>query len=118
MNTIRTSVPVGFDYVLVLEWLADGDARTGAQLHEFLQSIGYRSELVVCHSWEDIEQALIAARGDAAAKGVPSTTYGNRKSGTTSKSVIGVPSKSVLLLTNPCGSCPVCRSAMKTVCHF
>lgn len=65
------SVPVGFDYVLVLEWLSDGDARTGTQLHEFLQSIGYRSELVVCHSWEDIEHALIAARGDADAKGVP-----------------------------------------------
>jgi len=65
------SVPVGFDYVLILEWLAKGDARTGEQLHEFLQSIGFRSELVVCHSWENIEQVLTSARIAADAKGVP-----------------------------------------------
>jgi hypothetical protein len=64
-------VPVGFDYVLVLEWLAEGDARTGAQLHTFLQRIGFRSHLTVCRSWEDIEQALIAARLGADAAGVP-----------------------------------------------
>ena len=65
------SVPVGFDYVLVLQWLADEDEPTGAELHEFLQSIGFRSELVVCHSWDDIEQALTAARDAADAKGIP-----------------------------------------------
>lgn len=71
MNAVPVSVPVGFDYVLVLQWLADGDEPTGAQLHEFLQTIGFRSELVVCHSWDDIEQALIAARCAADANGIP-----------------------------------------------
>lgn len=64
-------VTVGFDYVLILEWLAEGDERTGAQLHEFLQTIGFRSELVVCRSWEDIQQALLAACEAAEAKGIP-----------------------------------------------
>jgi hypothetical protein len=64
-------VPVGFDYVLILEWLAEDDAPTGAQLHQYLQTIEFRSELRVCHSWEDIEAALIAARNAVAANGVP-----------------------------------------------
>lgn len=64
-------VPCGFDYALVLQWLAHGDAPTGTQLHEFLQTIEYRSELVTCGSWEDIEAALIAARDSVTAKGVP-----------------------------------------------
>jgi hypothetical protein len=64
-------VPCGFDYALIIEWLAPDDAPTGAQLHEFLRTIEYRSELVVCQSWEDIEAALIAARDSVAAKGVP-----------------------------------------------
>ena len=64
-------MPVGFDYVLILECLAEGDAPTGAQLHEFLQTMGFRSELVVCHSWEDIEHTLIAARNAADDNGIP-----------------------------------------------
>lgn len=64
-------VPVGFDYVLVLEWLRAGDEPTGAQLQEFLQSIGFRSEFVVCQTWEDVQHALIAARDVADTKGIP-----------------------------------------------
>jgi hypothetical protein len=71
MKSVLHPVAVGFDYVLILEWLAEGDARTGAQLHEFLHTIGFRSELIVCHSWEDIEQALNAALNAADAKGIP-----------------------------------------------
>jgi hypothetical protein len=64
-------VPVGFDYVLILEWLKEGDQPTGAQLHEFLQCVGYPSELVVCNSWEDVEQALQAATAAVGTKGIP-----------------------------------------------
>lgn len=71
MNTAVQPVPVGFDYVLILEWLVEGDSRTGAQLHEFLRTIGFRSEIVACHSWSDLERALIDARDAAGAKGVP-----------------------------------------------
>jgi hypothetical protein len=71
MNAVVHPVTVGFDYVLILEWLVEGDVRTGAQLHEFLQAIGFRSELIVCESWEDIERALNAARDAADAKGIP-----------------------------------------------
>lgn len=71
MNAVHQHVPVGFDYVLILEWLAEGDARTGADLLAFLQAIGFRSELVVCHSWADIEQALIAAGKAADVRGIP-----------------------------------------------
>jgi hypothetical protein len=71
MNAFVHPVTVGFDYVLILEWLAEGDTRTGVQLHEFLQSIGFRSELIVCESWEDIEQALISVRETADDTGIP-----------------------------------------------
>jgi hypothetical protein len=71
MNAVVHPVPVGFDYVLILEWLTEGDARTGAELHEFLRAIGFRSEVIVCQSWADIRQALIAARDAADAKGIP-----------------------------------------------
>jgi hypothetical protein len=64
-------VPIGFDYVLVLEWLAEGDQRTGAQLHAFLQSIGFNSELVVCSSWDEIQQALNSAAQAVPTRGVP-----------------------------------------------
>lgn len=71
MNAVIRPVPVGFDYVLILEWLAEGDARTGAQLDDFLRTIGFRSEVVVCQSWAHIEHALIAARDAANTKGIP-----------------------------------------------
>jgi len=71
VNAVVYPVPVGFDYVLILEWLGEDDVRTGVQLHEFLQTIGFRAEFVVCKSWEDIEQALIAARNAADGEGIP-----------------------------------------------
>jgi hypothetical protein len=64
-------VPIGFDYVLVLEWLAKGDQRTGAQLHAFLPSVGFDSVLVVCESWEDVQQALNYAAETISSRGVP-----------------------------------------------
>ena len=62
---------VGFDYVLVLEWLSDNDERTGSQLHELLPSVGFRSELVICQSWEDLKGALTRAALEIPIKGVP-----------------------------------------------
>jgi hypothetical protein len=64
-------VTVGFDYVLVLEWLSDNDDRTGTQLHELLPSVGFRSELVICQSWEDLKRALEKAAFEIPSKGVP-----------------------------------------------
>jgi hypothetical protein len=64
-------VAVGFDYVLVLEWLAGDDERTGTQLHEFLPSAGFDSELVVCQSWADVQRALTVAASAVRSKGVP-----------------------------------------------
>jgi hypothetical protein len=64
-------VAVGFEYVLVLEWLSDNDERTGTQLHELLPSVGFRSELAICRSWEDLTRALTKAASDIPSKGVP-----------------------------------------------
>jgi len=64
-------VPVGFDYVLILEWLAEGDEPTGAQLHAFLETIEVRSEFVACNSWEGIQQGLLSAAAEVRTKGVP-----------------------------------------------
>lgn len=64
-------IPVGFDYVLILEWLTEKDEPTGAQLHGFLPSVGFLSELVVCHSWEDVRGALELAASALKTKGVP-----------------------------------------------
>jgi hypothetical protein len=50
-----------FAYVLILEWLEDDDQPTGADLHEFLQEIGYPSELVTCRTGDDVRGALVAA---------------------------------------------------------
>jgi len=64
-------VTAGFDYVLLLEWLSEGDKRTGAELHAFLPLVGFKSEFVVCQSWEDVQQALTAAASTIRSKGVP-----------------------------------------------
>ncbi len=64
-------VTVGFDYVLVLEWLTGEEDRTGAQLHAFLPSTGFDSELVVCQSWVDVQRALTVAASAVRSKGVP-----------------------------------------------
>jgi hypothetical protein len=64
-------VSVGFDYVLVLEWLSDGDEPTGARLHSFLPSIGFNSKLVICHSWENVQRALTDAASAIGEMGVP-----------------------------------------------
>jgi hypothetical protein len=62
---------IGFDYVLVLEWLGNGDQRTGTDLHAFLQRIGIDSELIVCGNWDDVSQALTLALSEIATKGRP-----------------------------------------------
>lgn len=65
------SMNIGFDYVLVLEWLGNGDRRTGTELHAFLQRIGIESELIVCENWDDVSQALRLALSEIATKGRP-----------------------------------------------
>jgi hypothetical protein len=67
----HVQVDIGFDYVLVLEWLAGADERAGTLLHQFLPSIGCDFELVVCHSWSDVEQALKTAVALVPTRGVP-----------------------------------------------
>jgi hypothetical protein len=60
----------GFDYVLVLEWLDEGK-KTGAELYAFLESMGFRSMLVLCRSGEDVRAALAEAAANVRAEGVP-----------------------------------------------
>src|SRR5271154_462340 len=64
-------VDVGFDYVLILEWLAEGDEPTGEKLAEFLPCVGFDVERVVCHSWADVRRALEIAAAAIPEKGVP-----------------------------------------------
>jgi hypothetical protein len=54
-------VTVGYDYVLVPEWLDPGDRRTGAELHARLLAAQIHSQLIVCHSGEDVRLALANA---------------------------------------------------------
>lgn len=68
---IRMQVAIGFDYVLVLEWLRKGDEPTGAGLHVFLPSIAVDSELCVCQSWEDVRRALNDAAAAVGRRGIP-----------------------------------------------
>ena len=71
LGDTKVSIAVGFDYVLILEWLAPGDERTGQQLYEFLQLRNVPSALVVCESWHELRQALQTAAANVGPKGVP-----------------------------------------------
>jgi hypothetical protein len=62
---------VGYDYVLILEWLGPDDRRTGTQLHARLLERGMRSHLVICNSGEDVRNALINALDNIRTEGVP-----------------------------------------------
>ena len=66
-----TQIPVGFDYVLIIEWLMPNDARTGSQLHQYLLNAGIPSALVVCNAWEQVHETLSAAASEISTKGVP-----------------------------------------------
>lgn len=65
------SVQAGFHYVLILEWLDDQDLKTGSELHRHLQSIGMRSDLVVCASPSDIHSGIKSALNAISVRGRP-----------------------------------------------
>jgi hypothetical protein len=70
-KTRHARVNVNFNYVLVIEWLNEGDQPTGAQLHHFLGEIGFRSVLLGCNSAEGISDALADAVGAVPTHGIP-----------------------------------------------
>jgi hypothetical protein len=67
----RVRVECGFSYVLVLEWLVGDKRLTGTELHEFLLSKGFRSQLVVCRCPDDVRLALAEATATVKTAGVP-----------------------------------------------
>jgi len=64
-------VTVGYDYVLVLEWLNPCDRQTGTELHVRLVAAGIRSRLVVCNVGDDVRIALSNALAEVDTEGVP-----------------------------------------------
>jgi hypothetical protein len=64
-------IPVGFDYVLIIEWLAADDAPTGSQLHQYLQHAGIPSVFALCNSWDQICETLSTAASEVSTRGVP-----------------------------------------------
>jgi hypothetical protein len=58
-------------YALILEWLDPDERRTGAELHAFLVSKGFCSQLVVCNSAVDVQAALANAQRDLETLGIP-----------------------------------------------
>ncbi|HET9106795.1 MAG TPA: hypothetical protein VFN79_06355 [Steroidobacteraceae bacterium] len=64
-------VTIGFDYVLIIEWLGKRDALTGSQLHGYLPSLRFESTLVECQRPEDVRQALADAAAQVRSAGIP-----------------------------------------------
>ena len=67
----RMQVTVGYDYVLVVEWLDQDDRRTGTELHTRLRDAGVPTRLVVCDSGEEVRMALANALREIGAEGIP-----------------------------------------------
>lgn len=65
------SVSVGFNYVLILEWLDVDDVKTGELLQSSLSGMGIPAKLVVCNSADDVRQALKDAAGRILRDGRP-----------------------------------------------
>lgn len=65
------NLSVSFDYVLILEWLNEGDRRTGEELHQFLQGMGVPSCLVRCKSSDHVRAALERALQNIPARRIP-----------------------------------------------
>jgi hypothetical protein len=64
-------VLVGYDYVLIIEWLEDGDRRTGAELHYKLTTSGVKSQLAVCRSAQEVRVTLAGAFENVGRYGIP-----------------------------------------------
>ena len=65
-------VTVGYDYILVIEWLnVDERRRTGTELHARLQAAHVPTRLCVCNSGEDVRRALADAHREVRIQGVP-----------------------------------------------
>jgi len=64
---------LGFDYILIIEWLFDGDVRTGLSLHDWLSGKLPPGKIVYsrCSSPTELEARLEQARCDIPARGVP-----------------------------------------------
>jgi len=65
-------VPVGYDYVLVIEWLNVDERRlTSREVHERLQEAHVPTQLCVCTTGEDVRRALADAHQQVRIRGVP-----------------------------------------------
>jgi hypothetical protein len=65
-------VPVGFDYVLVIEWLNVDEPRlTGSELHARLRAAQVPTQLRGCATGEDVCRALAEAHQQVRNQGVP-----------------------------------------------
>jgi hypothetical protein len=65
-------VTVGYDYVLVIEWLNVDEPRlTGTELHERLQAADVPTQLCVCNTGDDVRRALADAHRQIRIQGVP-----------------------------------------------
>lgn len=64
---------LGFDYILIIEWLFNDDARTGFSLYEWLSDKlpAGKVEYALCSSPSELEARLEQARCDISVRGVP-----------------------------------------------
>lgn len=64
---------LGFDYLLIVEWLFDDDERTGLALHEWLlrKIPAGKVEYALCRSPAELEARLDQARLEVPTRGVP-----------------------------------------------
>ena len=65
------NLKISFDYVLILEWLDEGDRRTGEELDQFLQGLGVPTRLVRCRSAGDVRATLEEALQNIPTRGIP-----------------------------------------------
>lgn len=64
---------LSFDYVLIVEWLFEGDDRTGQELRDWLQGRvpANKIEYTECRSRAELEARLDRARSEVAIRGIP-----------------------------------------------
>lgn len=64
---------LGFDYILIVEWLFDDDARTGFSLYEWLSNrlLAGKVEYALCRCPSELEARVKQARCDISMRGVP-----------------------------------------------
>lgn len=64
---------LSFDYVLIVEWLFEGDDRTGQELRDWLQGKvpANKVEYIECRSRAELEARLDRARSEVAVRGIP-----------------------------------------------